>query len=192
MVQEILTHNGDVLKFSGDAFLSMWKKTAKLSMQDVVHSAIDCGLIIQKNYGNFTTDVGVVLKVKVAISAGLSHFSIIGDENLTQSSSSFVIIGQPVWDVKMAQYMSKSGDVLTAASAWTYVNEAEYWTQPCGDGRHTKVLGVGASWKRVEKLQENLGERKFSETFAKQHRESTYSTDSIDSTALIMYKEFSP
>lgn len=62
MVQEILTHNGDVLKFSGDAFLSMWKKTAKLSMQDVVHSAIDCGLIIQKNYGNFTTDVGVVLK----------------------------------------------------------------------------------------------------------------------------------
>lgn len=77
--------------------------------------------------------------MKVAISAGLSHFSIIGDENLTQSSSSFVIIGQPVWDVKMAQYMSKSGDVLTAASAWTYVNEAEYWTQPCGDGRHTKV-----------------------------------------------------
>ncbi|XP_022816749.1 adenylate cyclase type 10-like [Spodoptera litura] len=193
MVQEILTHNGDVLKFSGDAFLSMWKKTARLSMQDVVHSAIDCGLIIQKNYGNFTSDVGVVLKVKVAISAGLSHFSIIGDENLTQSSSSFVIIGQPVWDVKMAQYMSKSGDVLTAASAWTYVNEAEYWTQPCGDGRHTKVLGVGASWKRVEKLQENLGERKYSETvgFAKQHRESTFSTDSSDSAALIMYKEFS-
>lgn len=312
MVQEILTHNGDVLKFSGDGFLSMWKKSGKLSMQDVVHNAIDCGLIIQKNYGTFTTDVGVVLKgwlfdhsvvlktllaldlylylqipryvrnlivrfssicggflrrragatffkgteysqspphgllpggnrvatewrlvsycphfnslytwtirlksellvwsyslvdsvyylntyvyklmrsekfksiityfskntvnflmqvrtykrviessysafhffrhpqllemwtflltVKVAISAGMSHFSIIGDEK--SSSSSFVIIGQPVWDVKMAQYMSKSGDVLTAASAWMYVNEAEYWTQPCGDGRHTRV-----------------------------------------------------
>ncbi|CAH0695976.1 unnamed protein product [Spodoptera exigua] len=67
MVQEILTHNGDVLKFSGDAFLSMWKKTAKLSMQDVVHNAIDCGLIIQKNYGNFITDVGVVLKVRPAV-----------------------------------------------------------------------------------------------------------------------------
>lgn len=62
MVQEILTHDGDVLKFSGDAFLSMWKKTGKLSMQDLVHNAIDCGLIIQKNYGTFTTDVGVVLK----------------------------------------------------------------------------------------------------------------------------------
>ena len=64
MVQETLTHNGDVLKFSGDAFLSMWKRTGKLSMQDLVHNAIDCGLIIQKNYGTFTTDVGVELKGK--------------------------------------------------------------------------------------------------------------------------------
>ncbi|XP_075981642.1 adenylate cyclase type 10-like [Anticarsia gemmatalis] len=151
MVQEILTHNGDVLKFSGDAFLSMWKKTLKLTMQDVVHNAIDCGLIIQKNYGNFNTDVGITLKVKVAISAGLSHFSIIGGENSSQCN--YVIVGQPVWDVKMAQYMTAAGDVLTTASAWTYVNEAEYCTQPCGDGRHTKVLGVGASWKRVEKLE---------------------------------------
>lgn len=62
MVQEILAHNGDVLKFAGDAFLSMWKKTARQSMQDVVHNAIDCGLIIQKNYGTFKTDIGVVLK----------------------------------------------------------------------------------------------------------------------------------
>lgn len=62
MVQEILTHNGDVLKFSGDAFLSMWKKTPRLTMQDVVHTAIDCGLIIQKNYGTYVTDIGVTLK----------------------------------------------------------------------------------------------------------------------------------
>uniref|UniRef100_A0A2A4J100 Guanylate cyclase domain-containing protein n=1 Tax=Heliothis virescens TaxID=7102 RepID=A0A2A4J100_HELVI len=194
MVQEILTHHGDVLKFSGDAFLSMWKKTAKLSMQDVVHSAIDCGLIIQKNYGRFTTDVGVILKVKVAISAGLSHFSIIGDEQQQSSSSSFVIIGQPVWDVKMAQYMSKSGDVLTAASAWMYVNEAEYWTQPCGDGRHTKVLGVGASWKRVEKLREHLGERTYSETvgFPSSHQTDTrFSGTAVDPSAGIIFKEFS-
>ncbi|KAL0869690.1 hypothetical protein ABMA27_005935 [Loxostege sticticalis] len=156
MVQEILMHNGDVLKFSGDAFLSMWKKTPSLSMQDVVHTAIDCGLIIQKNYGTFVTDVGVVLKVKVAISAGLSHFSIIGGGNTSQSH--YVIVGPPVWDVKMAEYMSTAGDVLTSASAWIYVNEAEYCTQPCGDGRHTKVIGVGATWKRVESVPPTIGE----------------------------------
>lgn len=74
--------------------------------------------------------------MKIAISAGLSHFSIIGED----SRSNYVIVGQPVWDVKMAGYMSTAGDVLTSASAWMYVNEAEYWTQPCGDdGGHTKV-----------------------------------------------------
>ncbi|XP_013163022.1 PREDICTED: adenylate cyclase type 10-like isoform X2 [Papilio xuthus] len=150
MVQEILTHNGDILKFSGDAFLSMWKKTPSGNMQDVVHNAIDCGLLIQKNYGRYVTDVGVALKVKVAISAGVSHFSIIGGGEL--SLAHYVIVGQPVWDVKTAEYMSSAGDVLTTASAWIYVNEAEYCTQPCGDGRHTKVLGIGATWKRVEKL----------------------------------------
>lgn len=62
MVQEILTHNGDVLNFSGDAFLSMWRKSSVTSMQDVVHTAIDCGLIIQKNYGRHLTDIGIVLK----------------------------------------------------------------------------------------------------------------------------------
>lgn len=59
-----MAHNGDVLKFSGDAFLSMWKKTPILSMQDIVHNAIDCGLIIQKNYGTFVTDIGITLKGK--------------------------------------------------------------------------------------------------------------------------------
>ncbi|XP_045537580.1 adenylate cyclase type 10-like [Papilio machaon] len=155
MVQEILTHNGDILKFSGDAFLSMWKKTPSGNMQDVVHSAIDCGLLIQKNYGRYVTDVGVALKVKVAISAGVSHFSIIGGGEL--SLAHYVIVGQPVWDVKTAEYMSSAGDVLTTASAWIYVNEAEYCTQPCGDGRHTKVLGIGATWKRVEKLHSLIG-----------------------------------
>lgn len=59
----------------------------------------------------------------------------IGDEN----TSHYVIVGQPVWDVKMAEYMSSAGDVLTSASVWMYVNETEYSTQSCGDGRHTKV-----------------------------------------------------
>ncbi|CAH0401381.1 unnamed protein product [Chilo suppressalis] len=149
MIQEILMHNGDILNFSGDAFLTMWKKTPKVTMQNIVHTAIDCGLLIQKNYENFVTDTGVVLKVKIAISAGLSHFSIIGGEG-KDTQSHYVIVGQPVWDVKMAEYMSTAGDVLTSASAWMYVNETEYCTQRCRDGRHTKVLGIGATWKRVE------------------------------------------
>ncbi|CAG9762740.1 unnamed protein product [Ceutorhynchus assimilis] len=44
MVQEILSHDGDVFKFSGDAFIALWKVTENLSMKDAVHEAIDCSL----------------------------------------------------------------------------------------------------------------------------------------------------
>lgn len=62
MVQEVISHNGDVLKFSGDAFLAMWKSDLNNSMQDAVHDALDCALIIQKSYGTYETDVGVFLR----------------------------------------------------------------------------------------------------------------------------------
>lgn len=76
--------------------------------------------------------------MKVAISAGLSDFSIIGWGGPT-TQCHYVIVGQPVWDVKKAEYVSVAGDVVTAASVWTYVNEGDYCTEPSGDGKHTKV-----------------------------------------------------
>lgn len=79
----------------------------------------------------------IVVLVKIAIAAGLSQFSIVGGHDSCQFH--YVLVGQPVWDVKIAEYMSRAGDVLTSASAWVYVNESDYCTQPCGDGRHTKA-----------------------------------------------------
>ncbi|XP_026320727.1 adenylate cyclase type 10-like [Hyposmocoma kahamanoa] len=191
MVQEILTHNGDVLNFSGDAFLSMWRKSSVVSMQDVVHTAIDCGLIIQKNYGRHLTDTGIVLKVKVAISAGTSHFAMIGDENM----SHYVIVGQPVWDVKRAEYMSSAGDVLTSASVWMYVNETEYSTQSCGDGVHTKVLSIGVGWKRVDKIDYTYGPSSDTRRRIQMLSNSAYSLEGIGSNQSIdstfNYREYS-
>lgn len=57
-----MSHNGDILKFSGDAFVGIWKKSKGIPMRDVVHIAIDCGLIIQKSYGLYETDVGVTIR----------------------------------------------------------------------------------------------------------------------------------
>lgn len=58
-----MSHNGDILNFSGDAFLALWKiKDYASSMSDVVHAAIDCALGIQKSHGQYKTDVGIILK----------------------------------------------------------------------------------------------------------------------------------
>lgn len=62
MVQEIMSHGGDVLNFSGDAFIALWKVTDQLSMRDAIHEAVDCSLVIQKTYGTYQTDVDVVVR----------------------------------------------------------------------------------------------------------------------------------
>lgn len=62
MVQEILSHNGDVLKFSGDAFIVMWKLQDGMIMRDIAIEAIQTACEIQKHFGIYNTDVGVTLR----------------------------------------------------------------------------------------------------------------------------------
>lgn len=108
MVQEILSHGGDILKFSGDAFLVLFKETSSVSLQDATHRAIDTAIIIQRSFGAYKTEVGVTLRVKIAISAGEVYFSLIGSEGF----SHYVVIGQPVWKVKIAEKVAEPGDII--------------------------------------------------------------------------------
>lgn len=62
MVEEILTNNGDVLKFSGDAFIVMWKSTKDVGMSEITYAAINTACVIQTCFGRFDTDVGVTLQ----------------------------------------------------------------------------------------------------------------------------------
>jgi len=62
MVQEILSHNGDVLKFSGDAFIVMWKLEKDMFMRDIALEAIHTACLIQKHFGTYDTEVGVTLR----------------------------------------------------------------------------------------------------------------------------------
>lgn len=174
MVQEVLSHDGDVLKFSGDAFLAMFKIDEDSNMRDAVHQALDCALVIQKNYGSYLTDVNVVIrgmplftllklltqslfKVKLAISAGLVTFALIG----TKSLAHYVVVGKPIWDVKAAEHISSAGDIIVAPAAWYYVSAAEYIFNEMPDSVHIKLVGIGPNWRRVER---NVRQQKQHET----------------------------
>lgn len=56
MVQEILSHGGDIIKYAGDAFIATFRAENELTMQEAIHRALDSALIIQKNCSNFQTD----------------------------------------------------------------------------------------------------------------------------------------
>ncbi|XP_076763166.1 adenylate cyclase type 10 [Xylocopa sonorina] len=143
MVQEILSHNGDVLKFSGDAFIVMWKLHKGMMMRDLAIEAMQTACIIQKHFGTYETEVGVTLKVKLAIASGRTYFTSIGDPDL---SSHYIITGTPVWDVKFAEGLCRGGDILVAPSSWQWVNPKEYVHKTLPDGIHTLIITCTSIW----------------------------------------------
>ena len=62
MITEILSHNGDILKFSGDAFIVMWKIEDGMSIREVASKAIETACIIQKRFGTYEPELGITLK----------------------------------------------------------------------------------------------------------------------------------
>ncbi|KAJ8963086.1 hypothetical protein NQ318_018550 [Aromia moschata] len=147
MVQEILSHGGDVLYFSGDAFIALWKVTDRLSMKDAVHEALDCSLIIQKSYGNYQTDNDVVVRVKLAVAAGNLVFSLIGNEEI----SHYIMTGQPIYDIKAAESKSSAGEIIITSRVNYHINANEYLINTLPDGIHAKVLGVGPNWRNIQR-----------------------------------------
>ncbi|PSN36387.1 hypothetical protein C0J52_14455 [Blattella germanica] len=154
MVQEIMRHNGDLLKFSGDAFLAMWKCVGDRSMREVMSQVLACALIIQRSYGRYETDVGVTLKVKLGIAAGPGYFSIIGNEK----NRHYVILGESVLDVKLAEHSCSAGEVMLAPSAWKFVNAMEFQHEYHSDGKHVKITGCGETWQEDFKIDEDIVE----------------------------------
>lgn len=74
--------------------------------------------------------------VKIAISGGEVFFSLIGNE----SSSHFVVVGDPVWQVKMLQESIKPGEILVSSKAWFYAQESLYIHEYVRDHRCYKIL----------------------------------------------------
>lgn len=158
MVQEIMSHGGDVIKFSGDAFLALWK-SGGYSMRDYIQEAINCALIIQKSHNNFITDVGVTLRgkislekhpslqilnfghpenifsVKLAISSGPVLFSIIGDSLL----SHYIEVGQPILDTKDILDICRAGDIIVSEKTFAFVDSSSYIAEAIFEGKYFRV-----------------------------------------------------
>lgn len=64
MVEVIYSYGGDVLKFSGDAFLALWKVKTNEYVYSVIHRVLSCALYIQHTLGLYETEAKVMLRGK--------------------------------------------------------------------------------------------------------------------------------
>lgn len=73
----------------------------------------------------------IVITVKIAICAGQLYFSMI--------KHSFLMIGNPIWDVKRSGDLCGPGDIIISNLVLNYLRKGEYQTATMTDNEHLKV-----------------------------------------------------
>ena len=70
IAEQILNSGGDILKYAGDAFLAVWKVERRSDLPRALNVAAKAALNIQDTCDRYITDKGIMLRVKLALSAG--------------------------------------------------------------------------------------------------------------------------
>jgi class 3 adenylate cyclase/tetratricopeptide (TPR) repeat protein len=118
LVQLVVDHGGDVVKFAGDALLALWPADEGLS--GVTARAASCGLAIQRVLHASELAVGTRLSVRVGIGAGKVSAAHLGG---VRGRWEFVVGGPAVTQACGAEQLGRPGDVVLAAEAFDRVRD---------------------------------------------------------------------
>ena len=91
-------------------------------MKAVLTKAILCGLSIQEKCDNEMTEVGVVLRVKIAIAIGSMIITFVG----LQDSKQFDLSGSAIDEVGAAEKYAQPSDVILTNLAWANCDQVKF------------------------------------------------------------------
>ncbi|CAF4061971.1 unnamed protein product [Rotaria sp. Silwood2] len=117
LVYEILTHDGDIYKFAGDAILALWTNETTGSQQ-----ALKCALHLQQKCGAYETDVGVILRLKVALAYGPVCAIFVG----TDEFKHYLLTGNCVKDVNICEQLCEPGDIILTKAVYDKLKEVSF------------------------------------------------------------------
>lgn len=69
LIEMVLDHGGDVIKFAGDALICVWDATG-VGLPTAARAAASCGLRAQKELAGFTVEDEITLSMRVCICSG--------------------------------------------------------------------------------------------------------------------------
>lgn len=123
IVETIRFYGGDVIKFSYDTLLAIWKATPGICLYKIIHEVVICALFIQQNLRSILENVEETgLKLKLTIACGDVIFCVIGNENAKE----FVVSGSAINDLNEFKSCGCVWDIVVAPSAWGHVAEDSY------------------------------------------------------------------
>ncbi|XP_003468747.2 adenylate cyclase type 10 isoform X1 [Cavia porcellus] len=135
IVEKVLLFGGDILKFAGDALLALWKVQRK-QLNNIITVAVKCSLEI---HGLFDSkemeDEELDIRVKIGLSAGHITMVVFGDER----HNYFLVTGQAVDDVRLAQNMAQMNDVILSPTCWQLCDRSKIEIERIPEQRAVKV-----------------------------------------------------
>lgn len=79
-----------------------------------------------------------IIPVKIAISVGEFYFCLVGKKDLYVH---YVLVGQPMWNVKAGEKLTQPGEIVITVKAMTYVNLSLYECTELDNKRYFKICG---------------------------------------------------
>uniref|UniRef100_A0A8C0WML7 Adenylate cyclase type 10 n=1 Tax=Castor canadensis TaxID=51338 RepID=A0A8C0WML7_CASCN len=134
IVEKVLIFGGDILKFAGDALLALWKVERK-QLKNIITVVIKCSLEIHELFETKETEEGLDIRVKIGLAAGHITMLVFGDETCNY----FLVTGQAVNDVRLAQNMAQMNDVILSPNCWQLCDRSMIEIERIPDQRAVKV-----------------------------------------------------
>lgn len=116
IVSQILIDNGDIYKFAGDAILALWTHETRGPEQ-----ALKCAFRLQDKCGSYETDVGVVLRLKIAIAYGPVRALFVG----TDEFKHYILAGDCVKDINICEQLCEPGDIIITQAFYEQIQSLE-------------------------------------------------------------------
>ncbi|XP_070318848.1 adenylate cyclase type 10 isoform X1 [Odocoileus virginianus] len=134
IAEKVLIFGGDILKFAGDALLALWK-VERRQLKNIITVVIKCSLEIHGLFETQESEEGLDIRVKIGLAAGHISMLVFGDE----TRNYFLVIGQAVDDVRLAQNMAQVNDVILSPNCWQLCDRSMIEIERIPDQRAVKV-----------------------------------------------------
>ncbi|KAI5946171.1 Adenylate cyclase type 10 [Manis javanica] len=134
IVEKVLNFGGDILKFAGDALLAIWK-VGRERLKGTITVAVKCSLEVHRLLEAQEPKEGLDVRVKIGLAAGHITMLVFGDK----THNHFVMAGQVVEDVRLAQNMAQMNDVILSPNCWQLCDRSMIEIERIPNERAVKV-----------------------------------------------------
>jgi class 3 adenylate cyclase/tetratricopeptide (TPR) repeat protein len=123
LIELIIQHRGDIVKFTGDGMLALWPvREGELpgTLRDAILLAGECGLKVQEALNDYEMEDGTHLSMRLGVGAGTVNVLQLGGK---YERWEMLIAGEAITQTSAAEKLAKPGQIVLSSEAHALVRE---------------------------------------------------------------------